>query len=213
MFSIALCSMKGGTGKTTLSFNLVERGASAGLRVALVDYDPQEGSYGLMSLRAEPARWTVHTSRVSVDGVEFLVGLRRQANYDLAVCDLPGADSLALARLLREMDLIISPVGQGAPDLLAAANFLELIKPPPDLPVWFAPNLLPPGTRRRANVLAELEELGGKAAPVALCRRVALSDALRFGRGVCEVSPTSQAAAEVSELWNWVAEKLDFPAS
>ena len=48
---VALCSMKGGTGKTTLAFNLAERGHSFGWRVALVDLDPQEGAFGLADLR------------------------------------------------------------------------------------------------------------------------------------------------------------------
>ena len=55
MVAIALCSLKGGTGKTTLSYNLCERGVSAGLEVRLVDFDPQEGSLGFAYLRGRAA--------------------------------------------------------------------------------------------------------------------------------------------------------------
>lgn len=203
---VAFCSLKGGTGKTTLSFNLAERAAAAGLRAALVDFDPQEGSLGLMDLR-DGEGWPALRGQVSVSGVADLAGLKEGGEYDVVFCDLPGADSMALGRLLWEMDLVLSPVGAGAADLMAAANFQGMVGKM-DSPVVFLPNNLPYGRNRKGAMLAELELLGVEVCPVVLYRRVAHLDALRAGLGVCELDGECRAAAEVCELWEWVQGRL-----
>ena len=42
-----MCSMKGGTGKTTISFNLSERAYRSGIDVSLLDFDPRRLPWGL----------------------------------------------------------------------------------------------------------------------------------------------------------------------
>jgi chromosome partitioning protein len=206
MLAIALCSMKGGTGKTTLAYNLAERACTRGYQAALLDYDPQEGSIGLADLR-EASGWPVFSSRVGVPGAEYLAGLRETGTYDVLVCDLPGSDSMALGRLLMEMDLVLSPVGAGPSDLMTAGNFAWLVRGM-SLPVVFVPNNVPQGRVRREDMLAELEGFQLEVCPVAVQRRVAHLDALRAGLGVCEAFPRSTAAREVDALWAWVCGRL-----
>ena len=208
MPALAMCSMKGGTGKTTISFNLAERAFASGLDVLLVDYDPQEGSIGLLDLRdRDSSCWMVVPGRVTVDGAARLVSLRDERPERLLVCDLPGADSIALVRLLSSMDLVLSPVGPGASDLLAAANFVSAVQGF-DLPMVFLPNNVPPIRGRQDTLMAELGALGVEVCPVLVQRRVAHLDSLRSGFGVCEHSPRSPAAAEISQLWDWVCARL-----
>ena len=204
--AIALCSLKGGTGKTTMAFNLAERAIAAGRKTVLIDYDPQEGSLGLLYLRGEHG-WSARSSRVSVASSDDLAGMKSRGDYDVIVCDLPGADSMALAGLLRNMDLILSPVGLGASDLLTAANFSSLARQF-DLPVVFLANNIPIYRSRREELQRELDELGVEVCPVTVQRRVAHLDALRDGRGVCEVFPESKAALEIDGLWSWVCGRV-----
>ncbi len=144
--TIALCSMKGGTGKTTLAVNLAERAHASGLRVAVIDFDPQEGAIGLLDLRADQeSAWPVFASRVNVAGAKSLASMKSGGEYDLFVCDLPGSDSMALGRLLMEMDLILSPVGDSAVEIMVAANFTSMVERI-DLPVVFVPNNIIRGT-------------------------------------------------------------------
>ena len=204
---VALCSMKGGTGKTALAFNLAERGKAAGWRVALVDLDPQEGSIGLADLRAGCC-WPVLRCPPGRTAGEDIRAIRAGGEYDLVICDLPGGDSMSMGRVLAEMDLVLSPVGAGPSDLGSAANFAWLVKRM-ELPAVFVPNNVPFGESRRVGMVEELEEFGVEVCPVMLRRRVAHLDALREGMGVCEASPKSAAAAEVEELWNWVTGRLN----
>ena len=123
MKTVAFISYKGGTGKTTLAYNMLERAASAGYRVALCDYDPQGTALAIWQLResdraagllpAERAALTVVKDSFGPEMLERLGALRSGA-YDLVICDLPGADGFALNRLLSEMDLCLVPVSAGA---------------------------------------------------------------------------------------------------
>ncbi len=209
MSAIALCSLKGGAGKTTLAYNLAERAGSGGLRAAVIDYDPQEGSIGLADLRRVPG-WPVLSGRVGVSGTDYLAAVKAGGEYDFLVCDLPGSDSMALGRLLMEMDLVLSPVGAGAADLMTAANFAWMVNRMA-LPVVFVPNNVPPGRSRGEAMLRELEALSLEVCPVMLRRRVAHLDALRAGLGVCEAFPRSAAAGEVAALWSWLCGRLGLP--
>ena len=210
MPTLALCSMKGGTGKTTVSFNLAERAFDGGFQVALVDFDPQEGSTGIADLRdGGRSRWPVVPGRVTVSEAVRLAGMKVQEPSRLLVCDLPGADSMALVRLLSEMDLILSPVGAGAADLIAAANFAAAVQGMNlNLPLVFLPNNVPHVRQRRETLLAELELLEVEVCQVTVQRRVAHLDSLRSGLGVCEAFPRSPAAGEIGALWEWVCRRL-----
>ncbi len=215
MPAIALCSMKGGTGKTTISFNLAERAFENGLDVLLMDFDPQEGSTGIVDLRdAKRPCWPVASGRVVVSDADRLSGMKLQEPFRLLVCDLPGADSMALVRLLSEMDLIISPVGSGAADLIAAANFVAAVRGMNlNLPLVFLPNNVPHTRHRQEVLLEELERLEVEVCPVIVHRRVAHLDSLRSGLGVCEAFPRSPAAADIAALWDWARSRLRLPTS
>ena len=207
MPAVAMCSMKGGTGKTTISFNLAERAFASGLRVALLDFDAQEGSLAISDLRRAGGRmcWSVSGARVTVADADRVAGLKSEDPDRLLVCDLPGADSMALVRLLSEMDLILSPVGNGVSDLQAAANLASSVRGMRiDLPLVFLPNNVTHIRHRREVLLEELEDLEVDVCPVQVQHRVAHLDCLRSGLGVCEAFPRSPAAGEISALWEWV---------
>ena len=211
MPAVAMCSMKGGTGKTTIAFNLAERAFAGGLRVLHLDFDPQEGSIGIADLREKSGLfcWPIASSRVSVSHADRLAFLKEEDPERLLVCDLPGADSMALVRLLSEMDLILSPVGSGLPDLLAAANFSSSVGGMNlNLPLVFLPNNVTHLRRRREDLLDELSVLEVDVCPVLVQHRVAHLDCLRSGLGVCEAFPRSPAAGEIDALWEWVCCRL-----
>ena len=201
--------MKGGTGKTTLALNLAERAHASGLRVAVIDFDPQEGAIGLLDLRADQeSAWPVFASRVNVAGAKSLASMKSAGEYDLLVCDLPGSDSMALGRLLMEMDLILSPVGVSAVEIMVAANFTSMVERL-NLPVVFVPNNVSAGRARNEEMLQELATFADDVCPVAIQHRVAHLDATRLGLGVNEAFPKSIAAREIDSLWVWVAGRMN----
>ena len=200
---LAVCSVKGGTGKTTLSFNLAERAGAYGLRPALVDCDEQEASMAFHQMGGEERRWPAFRGAVSQAGLQRVASLCAGGEYDLVVCDMPGRDNMLLSRFLAEMDMVLSPVGVGPADLSSACGFLFSLQMT-EVNLVFVPNGIAPGRARLAELRETLEGRGGRVCPVALRRLVAHMDALRSGLGVCEYAPGSAAAAEVEALWQWL---------
>ena len=206
MHSIALSSMKRGTGKTTIAFNLAERAFSSGLEVVVLDYDSQQGSIGLMDLR-ESKDWPVHRGDINLRRNSSVSHVKSLYNCDLVIHDLPGLELDGVHRLLVEMDLVLSPVGVGASDLLTVASFLWTIKRL-DLPVVFIPHNIPQWQSRQRELLSELAALEAEVCPVLVQRRVAHLDSVRFGLGVCEAFPGTAAAGEIQALWEWVCRRV-----
>ena len=208
---LAFCSRKGGTGKTTLSYNTLERAAASGLKTAVVDFDPQRGSLNLLRLRSEAKRlptWAGFGALVTAEGADQLHALREQGEHDLLVCDLPGFDSVALLRALREADLVVSPVGPAFMDLVSGRDLAN------DMAVggvqaWFVGNNLPPYRAWEQGFQEDLSSMDLARCPVTLRRRALFMRSVLEGAGVCEAAPGSAAAREVDALWRWLAEKLE----
>lgn len=208
--SLGLASFKGGVGKTMIAYSLAERATSWGLKVKLLDFDPNEGPMALATLRdVERVSWSIESVSLSASGLKVLEGYLKNEDYDFLICDLPGADSTLFLRVLGALDMVLSPLGVGASDLFVAAEFastLDRFR----LPGWFVGNALPHGRTRRgefAHELASYEYM--KVCPVQVVNRVAHIDAARRGLSACEWEPDGQAAEEIEELWRWVAERLE----
>lgn len=104
---VAFWSEKGGVGKTTLCYNTAFGLAKAGLRVMVLDIDPQGSIVWLASLNE--------------DGVPFMVSkgaLKRRptkADCDVVLVDHPSR----LVPPMAEASLIVMPLRASAPDLHA----------------------------------------------------------------------------------------------
>ena len=206
MHSIALSSLKSGTGKTTIAFNLAERAVSEGLEIVLLDYDAQEGSIELMD-RRESKDWPVHRGESIIRGNNPVSMVESRYDCELVIHDLSGYGLEGVNRLLAETDLVISPVGAGASDLLTVADFVWTINRL-KLPVVFLPNNVPQWQSRQNKMLSELAALEVEICPVMVQHRVAHLDSLRAGMGVCEAFPDSVAASEINALWDWVCRRV-----
>ena len=205
---VAVCSLKGGTGKTTLAFNLAERASAYGLRPLLVDCDMQEASVGFHAMGGAERVWPVQRGSVSQGGLERILGLTRSGGHDFVICDLPGQDTSFLNRFLSEMDLVLSPVGPGPGDLMSACGLLFSMQNT-NANLVFVPNAVGPGRARLAELQETLGERGGRVSPVVVKRLVVHMDALRSGLGVCEYAPDSGAAADVDALWQWTVVEVE----
>ena len=214
MKSICLVSWKGGTGKTTLACNLAERAGAAGLNTTLCDFDPQFIALRHCQLRAttNPDAPPIKGVRgsLSIDGIAALHAAINAEECDLLVCDLPGADSFTLDHALSNIDLLLLPVTTAPYDILVTAN---LVRHGIDKGWNMAllPNNLSSSKTRTLQKLEVLQQMGVEVAPVGLIRRVSYWDASEVGLGVCEYAPRSPAAAEMQQLWDWIAKRLELP--
>ena len=165
---VAVCNLKGGTGKSTLSVNIACALATRGIGVALVDNDRQAsatlwGSAGKLPItclslplaRLEDARpW-----------LEVLLGLR--AHYQVVIVDFPAGLPPGLWPTVLLASLILVPTSPNEIEIVATRSMLQRItvlraaraSNPPALLV--VPNRIvgaengPQGYRARLAVLGE----------------------------------------------------------
>ena len=216
MTTICLVSWKGGTGKTTISCNLAERATAAGLPTTLCDFDPQATALQHCQLRAtaSPDALPIQAMKASLN-TESITAFQAQtaAGSDrLWICDMPGSDSFTFDQALSAMDLLLIPTSATPYEIIVTANLVRrgIQK---NWTMALLPNNLPAGKKRRQALTTTLAGAGVEIVPIGLSRRVTYWDAALFGLGVCEHSPRSPAAAEMQNLWEWLAQRINIIAT
>ena len=208
---ISLVSWKGGTGKTTLACNLSDRAVNSGLRTLLCDFDGQEAALQ-HCLRREnypdsvPRIEAVKAS-LTVEGISGLEAEIKRDEYDLIICDTPGADDVDWDRCAGLADLLLAPVSPSPYEVLVTRRFLDHSQERGWRLAVVLNNLL--NARKRNDELRGVFHLlGVPVAPVNLIRRVEYWNSGLQGLGVCESAPRSAACREMTRLWEWVAGEL-----
>lgn len=209
MKTIAVMSLKGGSGKSTLSVHLAAAATAARRRAILVDMDPQRSSMGWADERA--AEWPVVVEGRS--GVLFNThyAAQRQA-LDLMVIDTRPSLAVEAAEAARLADLCLIVVRPCYFDLQAVGRTVEMIS---NLrrQGMFVLNQAP--VRRNGaepqlirETLAALSAYRFPIAEVGLRHRVAYQSAMWRGLGAQEAQPDSQAAFEINSLWACLSDRL-----
>jgi len=194
--TVALMSLKGGTGKSSIALHLAAALHTSRRRVAVVDCDPQQSA--TLWAQSGELPFAVH----SLDTGQGVVRFRRElvqleASTDLAILDCPPelAETAMLAALLS--DLLLIPCSPSALDLRAAHAAVELAREARQerdkrLPlVSLVPSKLISRTRLAAELPAVLREMGEPVAP-SIYQRVAVAQASVTGRTVPPKSPAGQ---------------------
>ena len=124
MHVLALCSQKGGSGKTTLSGHLAVQAELLGAGpVALIDTDPQGSLAAWWNERPSDAPAFVSTSLAQLPAdIERL----RLEGCRLVVIDTPPAINMAIQRVINLADLVVIPTRPSPHDLRAVAGTLEM---------------------------------------------------------------------------------------
>ena len=201
---LAVCSPKGGAGKTTLAFNLAAWAACRGRRVRLLDADPQ-GTARLFCAARDSELPPVEA--VALGGVELDRAIpRAAAEAELAVVDVPGSDSHALRAALLAADRVLVPLRPSPPDLWRTEELLGLAQAlgdsAPDVGVVITQA---PPRSRLADEVAEaaaslVRRYGARLLPVRIGLRAAWAESGPTGLSVVELAPSSPAADELNAL-------------
>jgi chromosome partitioning protein len=202
---ITVAQQKGGSGKTTLAANLAVEYTRRGLRIALLDTDPQ-GSLGrwFMTRRTRGTE-DMGFSTASAWGVGYEAEkLRRTA--DLVLIDTPPKIDSDLRPALREASLILIPVAASHVDLWATDGVLDLAARV-GKPVTLVLNRAKAGTRLADEVAAAAAALSPDIAATRLGQRVAYAETLGQGAGVAETG-RSPAASEIAALADELLSRL-----
>ena len=207
MRTIGYASWKGGTGKTLLAFNTLERAGNAGLKALGCDFDQQRMLSRQCSIRERSGQGKtiidIVEGDLTVEGIQTLISVQEKGEYDLIVCDMPGADTFVMDRALNAMDAILIPVNGGPYELLNTARLVSKAKEK-GWHAYLVPNNVPPSSKRKEDTSETIAQMGIPVSPVTVVRRIAHWDAGMEGLAANEYAPSSPAATEVREYWAWL---------
>jgi len=191
-------NLKGGTGKSTVTFNLALCLAAAGAPVRLFDLDPQGTLSDAVDVRLEEN----HTPVLRIAKAnEFghSVGA-----LDLA--DIGTSDMKALHHALRMADRIVIPVAPSQADVWSTQRFLRIIHDarggrPIEALAFINRADTHPAVRETSEAEEALDMLNGlKRLPVRLYQRTIYRRSFSEGLSVFELEPSGKARHEVAAL-------------
>jgi chromosome partitioning protein len=192
-------SFKGGSGKSTVTFNLGVWLSVAGKNVIAYDLDPQCTLSDVAEVRKEEGFKPPLT-------VSTRAPAKWHSDVDEILIDVGTADMKAMKKALSISERVLLPVGPSQADIWSAQRFLYLIaslqrdKP---LPIMAFINRADtnPGIRESDEAAQVLQTLPGiQVLTQRLCQRTAYRRSFSEGMGVFELEANSKAADEFSQF-------------
>ncbi len=202
---IAVTSQKGGSGKTTLSGHLAVEAARAGVGpVALIDADPQGSLTAWWNEREAEAPLFAQAQLATL---EQDLQVLRQQGVRLVFIDTPPAITRSIQMVVQKSDLVLIPTRPSPHDLRAAGATVDLVERL-GKPLVFIVN----GATVRARLTGEAAialSQHGTVAPVVIHNRQDFAASMIDGRTVMEANEGGRSSAEITELWNYVHDRIN----
>jgi chromosome partitioning protein len=206
---VSLSSRKGGAGKSTICVHLAVAAEARGLRTAIFDLDPQASAALWSDHRGEPIPAVVPAQ------APRLKSLLKQAvdgGADLVLLDTPPHADGVSADAGAVSDAILIPCRPSAFDLDAIGATVRVALASRK-PCWVVINAAPIQGSEVAETRAALEAASVQVSPVVIHQRKAFSARAHRGRTAGEIEPDSKAAAEITDLLEWLGNIIGLPKS
>lgn len=214
---VAIAGQKGGVGKSTLAVCLAAEAGERGLRVLLVDADPQGTVRTWGDLATEAANCSLWMPTIVSMGetMHRPDQLPRIAEgFDLAIIDCPPRHGGVQRSALMVAEAVLLPCGPSAADAWALASSLELVTEArtlrPGLLAAVVINKRKPRTALGADARGMLSEGGLPVLMTELGDRIAYQEALAAGLGVTRYAPRDAASKEVRGIFDEVLAFVGF---
>ncbi|MBF0180137.1 MAG: AAA family ATPase [Magnetococcales bacterium] len=197
-------NLKGGCGKSTITFNLAVWLARSGVDVVTFDLDPQSTLSDAVEVRREEAVTPeIRVYRSESDPARIMASHKGEALVDV------GASNLwAMRQAIAQADRILTPVPPSQADVWSTVRFLDIVretaatKPKkPDIFLFINRADTHPMLKESDETEQALASLADvKILPTRIAQRTVYRRSFSEGRAVFELSPGSKAAVEFLDL-------------
>lgn len=201
MKTIVLATQKGGSGKSTGSRSLAVEASRRGLRVAMLDLDPQ-GSLTKWWGRRTADDLQLVQGIETADQIAAAIKALASQGFDILIIDTPGKRDAVTRVALESADLVLVPVHPSQDDLDAVGPTVAEIR---EAKADFAFVLSRTTRSRIVDEVTRVLAAHGRVAPVNIAARVSHGEAASRGLTAAE-DGNAAAAAEVAALYDYVAE-------
>lgn len=195
-------NLKGGTGKSTVAFNLsIWVATRRNVHVSVYDLDPQATITDALEIRSEDGYVP------SIEPLHFVSQLGSEGKHTEVIVDIGVSDNEALTAAIQRADRILIPVAPSQADVWSTQRFLKLISQArktgdmPEVIGFMNRSDTHRAVRETDDAFEALNSLGGiKMLDQRLYQRTAYRRSFSEGMAVFEMDPKSKAALEVEEL-------------
>jgi len=206
---IAFANQKGGSGKTTLAANLAVLWSNSKYKITVVDADHQKSLTNWIEERqkyygVDDIGFNVHPFEVS-SIKDNLKNIKRK--NDFIIIDSPPSITYDTVQILKSSDHIFVPVQPSPVDLRATIPFLNLAKEERKKTTIIMNRVMPRVKLTEAMVL-RLRYAGAKLARSRISSKIIFAETFVVGRGVVDISVTSNASREIINLGNEIVRNL-----
>ena len=200
---ISFTNQKGGSGKTTLSANLAVLWSNSGYKVAVIDADAQNSlTYWLEARKKYYGEDDIGITSYNFDVRNLKEEIKQiKRKYNFIIIDSPPSITFDTIQIIKASDRVFVPVQPSPLDLMATVPFLNLVKQEKKNPIIFLNRVMPRARLTDAMIL-RLRYAGAKIARSRISSKVLFAETFFVGRGVIDISVTSDAAKEIINAGN-----------
>ena len=200
---ISFTNQKGGSGKTTLSANLAVLWSNSGYKVAVIDADAQNSlTYWLEARKKYYGEDDIGITSYNLDVRNLKEEIKQiKSKYNFIIIDSPPSITFNTIQIIKASDRVFVPVQPSPLDLMATVPFLKLVKQEKKNPIIFLNRVMPRARLTDAMIL-RLRYAGAKIARSRISSKVLFAETFSVGRGVIDISVTSDAAKEIINAGN-----------
>lgn len=208
MHTIAMISQKGGSGKTTLTIALAVAAWQEGLKVLIIDTDPQTNASNWADRRKDAGLDGPRCDFVGVGQIPKIVEAARVDGYDLVIIDTAGKSDSAATTAARVADTVLIPAAAQVFDLETLQGVRDILDLAGSPRAFVVISKAHPSTRDPVGIDAARikKHFRLETAPVAMVMRRVYAKSPEDGRGPQELNDAQsvKAGQEAQKLLRFV---------